>query len=152
MKRISTTLLFVFIAVPFFGCTAPGKYGHLSMAGSDMTIEQLVKHWEDYQVSYAGVNRTQPTALLFDPKGDDLAITLHRYWASVNTKAELSEIMRWMQPPGARIVLYNILDPGDRVFGYLYMLTSPPLIKCVDDRTLCIGNITLRDFEGASQN
>ena len=58
----------------------------------------------------------------------------------------------WMQPSGGRIALYKILGPAQQVFGYLYILASPPEIKVVDDRTLWIGNVTLRDFEGASQN
>ena len=119
MKGISGMLLSAFMVLFFFGCPAPGQYGRLGAAGPDMTIEKLVKHWEEYHVSYAGVNRTQPTALLFDPKGDDLVITLHQYWASVDTEAELSEVIRWLQPSGGRVALYKILGPGQQVFGYL---------------------------------
>lgn len=151
-KRICGFLFAVFAALSFFGCMEPGKYGRLGIAEPDMTIEQLVKHWQDYRVSYAGVNRTQPTALLFDPKGDDRVLTLHRFWGSVNSQDELSEVIQWMRPSSTRVVLYKIMGPGNQVFGYLYTFITPPTIKVVDDKTLWVGNMTLRDFEGAAQN
>ena len=151
-RGIYCLFLLMFSAASIFGCVASGKYGRLRLAGSDMTIDQLVKHWEDYHVSYAGVSVTQPNAILFDPKGDDKVITLHQYWATVKDKSELSEIIRWMGPMSSRVALYRIMGPGDQVFGYIYMSNMSPLIRVVDEKTLWIGNITLRNIEGAGQN
>jgi len=142
----------MFTAASIYGCVASGKYGRLTLAGSDMTIKQLVTHWEDYHVSYAGVNKNTANAILFDPKGDDKVITLHKFWAPVKDKSEVSEIIDWMGPVSSRAALYKIMGPGEQVFGYIYMLRASPLIKVVDERTLWIGNITLRDFKGADQN
>ena len=142
----------MFMAASLYGCVASGEYGRLGLAGSDMTIEQLVTHWEDYHVSYAGVNTNKPNAILFDPKGDDKVITLHKFWTPVKDKSKLSEIMVWMPPVDPRVALYEIRGPGEQVFGYIYMFNAAPLIRVVDEKTLWIDNITLREFEGAGQN
>ena len=148
----SRLLLFMPIAaiLPalFFGCIESGKYGRLSMAGSDMTIEQLQKQWKEYNVSYAGVNAESVNAILFDPKSDGRQITLQQFWVSVNDAGELSELMRWInvfkvEPPS----LYRVLGPGGQVFGYLYMLPSAPEIKVVDENTLWIGDLSERSSE-----
>ena len=129
-----------------FGCVESGNYGRLGMAGSSMTIEQLQTHWKDYTVSFAGVNVKLANAILFDPKNDGREITLQQYWVPVNSAEELSELMRWIhvfksQPPS----LYEVKGPGGQVFGYLYMLPSAPEIKVIDDKTLWIGDLSLRN-------
>ncbi len=145
-------LLSLCSAAIIFGCVAPAKYGRISKAGSGVTIAQLVTHWEQYQVSWAGVSSSQPNAILFDPKGDDRAITLHPYWAPVKDKSELSEIMGWMGPAGSRVALYEIKGPDDQVYGFIYMANVVPLIRVVDEKTLWVGNMTLRNIEGTNQN
>jgi hypothetical protein len=133
-----------------FACS--GKYGQLKKAESGMGIEQLADHFDDYHVSYAGVAINKPTAVLFDPKGDDRSITLHPYWTPVKDRAELSEILNYMRPVYTQVYLYRVMGPGEQVFGYIFMLNVSPLIRVVDEKTLWIGNITLRNFEGAGQN
>ena len=147
-KREKIFLWFIVAIFPafLFGCVESGKYGRLTMAGSAMTIEQLQRHWKDYHVSYAGVDVTLPNAILFDPKNDGREITLQKYWVSVTNAEKLSEVMRWIQvwksqPPS----LYEVKGPGGQVFGYLYMLPSSPVIKVVDDKTLWIGDLSLRN-------
>ena len=151
-RRIYCLLILMFLAASIFGCMASGKYGRLTLAGSDMTIEQLMTQWKEYHIFYAGVSVSQPNAILFDPRGDDRVITLHEYWAPVKNRSELSEIMGWMGPVGSRAALYKIMGPGEQVFGYIYMSNMSPLIRVVDEKTLWIGNMTVRNIEGASQN
>lgn len=134
----------IFLA-SLFGCVETGNYGRLTMAGSNVTIEQLQKNWSNYRVSYAGVNAGLVNAILFDPKKDGREITLQKYWVSVNSADELSELIRWIhvwksQPPS----LYEVLGPGGRIFGYLYMLPSTPLIKVIDENTLWIDDLSER--------
>lgn len=148
----SKPIVFMLIAAIFpvfvFGCVESGSYGRLTMAGSDMTIEQLQKQWKDYKVSYAGVKVESVNAILFDPRNDGREITLQKYWAPIKDSGELSELLRWIhvfkaEPPS----LYRVLGPGGQVFGYLYMLPSTPEIKVVDENTLWIGDLSVRTNE-----
>jgi len=120
------------------------------MAGSDMTIDQLLKNWQDYNVSWTGVSEMNVNAILFDPKNDDGGFSLQHSWVRINDEANLSELMRWInvfrvEPPS----LYRIVGPGDKTFGYLYMLSSSPVIKVVDDKTLYLGNLSQRSESGS---
>ena len=149
-RRISLFFITVFIAAAFAGCMDPSKYGRLRRAGPDMTIDQLLKDSKNYNVYYAGVNLELVNAILFDPKNDDRGFSLQHYWVSVNDDAKLSEAMRWInvfriEPPS----LSRIVGPGDKTFGYLYMLSSSPVIKVVDDKTLYLGNLSQRSESGS---
>ena len=149
VERIFLGLTVVFFLASFFGCMGSGNYGRLRTAGPDMTIDHLQKHWKDYNVYYAGVNLEQVNAILFDPKNDDRTFSLQHYWVPVNDEAKLSELMRWInvfggEPPS----LYRIVAPGDKTFGYLYMLLSSPVIKVVDERTVWLGNLAQRSIGG----
>ena len=147
-ERIFWSLFVVFSLAVLFVCVESGNYGRLTRPGSDMTIDYLQKHWQDYKVSYAGVDVGSVNAILFDPKGDGREITLQKFWVSVNDAAKLSELIRWIhvfkiEGPS----LYGIAGPGGQIFGYLYMLPSSPQIKVVDDKTLWIGNLSERTDE-----
>ncbi len=149
-KQLSSLFFIVFfLLAALAGCVDSGKYGKFRPAGRDMTIEHLVKHWEDYNVYWAGVSVRLTNAILFDPKEDDLTFSPQRFWDPVDTEAELSEVMRWINNFGAEPPsLYRVIGPGDRTFGYLYMLPTSPLIRVVDERTLAISNISERGSIG----
>ena len=152
-ERIFSILIVVFFLAALFGCVESGNYGRLTRPGSDMTIDYLQKHWQNYKVSYAGVDVGSVNAILFDPKGDGRQITLQQFWVSVNDAAKLSELVRWIhvfkiEGPS----LYGVAGPGGQVFGYLYMLPSSPLIKVVDDKTLWIGNLSDRSDDNMGAN
>lgn len=152
-ERIFLSLIVVFFLAVLFGCVESGNYGRLTRAGSDMTIGYLQKHWQDYKVSYAGVNVDTVNAILFDPKGDGREITLQQFWVSVNDAATLSNLIRWIhvfkfEGPS----LYGVVGPGGQVFGYLYMLPSSPQIKVIDDKTLWIGNLSDRSDDNMGAN
>ena len=149
-RRISLFFITAFILAASVGCMDSSKYGRLRMAGSDMTIDQLLKNWQDYNVSWTGVSVMNVNAILFDPKNDDKGFSLQHSWVRINDEANLSELMRWInvfrvEPPS----LYRVVGPGDKTFGYLYMLSSSPVIKVVDERTLYLGNLSQRSESGS---
>jgi hypothetical protein len=145
MKQKCIILAFAAIALYCVACVPSAHYGRLAVSGPDMTIQRLFDRWQDYHVSYAGVDVTLPNAILFDPKGDDKTITLHPYWSPVRDREELQALFAWIQsfkldPPR----LYRIVGPDNRVFGYLYTLDTSAHIKAIDDNTLWIDDMTLR--------
>ena len=149
-KQISLFFITVFILTAFVGCMDSGKYGRLRMAGPDMTIDQLLKNRQDYNVYWAGVSENNVNATLFDPKNDDSTFSLQHYWVPINDAAKLSDLVGWLnvfrvEPPS----LYRVLGPGEKTFGYLYMLSSSPVIKVVDEKTLYLGNLSSRSESGS---
>lgn len=145
MKQKCLIVVFTVIALYCTACGPSAHYGRLAIDGPDVTIQQLSARWQDYYVSYAGVDVTLPNAILFDPKGDDKTITLHKYWSQVHDQEELQDLLTWIQsfkwePPR----LYKIIGPNNRVFGYLYTLDTSAHIKVIDDNTLWIDDMTLR--------
>ena len=147
-ERIFLCLILVFLLASFLGCQESGNRGSLTRPRSDMTIDYLQEHWQDYKVSYAGVNAGSVNAIVFDTKGDGREITLQQFWVSVNDEAKLSELIGWIhvfkiEGPS----LYSVVGFGGQVFGYLYMLPSNPQIKVVDDKTLWIGDLSERTDE-----
>ena len=133
--------LFSCSAVLIFGCVASEKYGQLRLAGSEMNIEQLLKHWEEYDVYWTGVE-SQSAAVLFGLKGDNKVITLHEYWVTVKDKSQLSEVIGLLQRAGASAALYKLMGPGNQVFGYIYKSTPSPSIRIVDEKTVWVDRIT----------
>jgi hypothetical protein len=141
-------LFFIIFSFALSGCLNPAGYGRVKPAGKDMTLDHLVKNWMDYNIHWAGINVRTVNAILFGPKGNDLKFSLQSSWTHVETKEELSELIRWInvfkeQPP----TLYKVLGPDNQTFGYIFMLTSNPLIKVVDAQTLSVSNVTQRNFD-----
>ena len=132
--------LFLCSSVLTFECMAWGRYGQIKPAGPEMNIEQLAAHWEEYHVFWAGVE-SQSAAIVFDIKGDDKVITLHKYWAPVKDKSQLSKTIGLLQRAGSTAALYKIIGPGDQIFGYIYKSTPSPLIKVVNEKTLWVDRI-----------
>ena len=139
-RAIYRFFLFLCSAVLIFGCVASEKYGQLRLAGSEMNIDQLVMHWEEYDVYWAGVG-SQSAAVLFGLKGNDKVITLHGYWATVKHKSELSEVIGLLQRAGGSAALYKLMGSGNQVFGYIYKSTPSPSIRIVDEKTLYVDRI-----------
>lgn len=145
MKRKCLILVFAIMGLSFAACGPSTRYGRLAIDGQEMTIDKLAARWQDYHISYAGVDVNIPNAILFDPKGDDKTITLQKYWSPVHSHEELRELLGSMlsftfYPPR----LYKVIGPNNQVFGYLYTLDTEAHIKVINDKTLWIDDMTLR--------
>ena len=144
-EKIFLRLIVLYFLASLFGCVESENRGSLTMTGSDMTLNHLLKNWKDYNVSYAGVTEDSVNAILFDPKSDGRKITLQPFWVPVDDAGKLSDLISWIhvfkyEGPS----LYSVVGPGGQVFGYLYMLPSRPDIKVVDHNPLFIGNLSER--------
>jgi len=48
--------------------------------GNRVTVQDLVKDWQNYTVHFTGHGRDHPSAVLFDPKDDDRVVIADRWW------------------------------------------------------------------------
>jgi hypothetical protein len=107
-----------------------------------MSLDELVERWQDYDVSYAGYSSTFPTALMFDLKNDDKKLVTDT-WKPIEdletllkVKKDTWESWRYYWPK-----LYKILDPQDRLYGYMYTPWTHVVIKVVDESTLWVEDL-----------
>lgn len=123
------------------GCATGGKHGKVVVSRSGVTIEELYKNWEKYDVYYQGASPSTPFGIIFDPKGDGRKLTFHEYWEPVKDQEELSRLIRRLQARESRMYVQEIISPEKEVYGYLYTLPLNPQIKVVDDKTLWVDKL-----------
>lgn len=140
---------FLFVLVLFLPTACAGLQSHgklrLQPQGKDrVTIEQLVEEWQGYDIHYAGINVNKPSAVLFDPKGDDRSLQVHPWWIKVNRKETLVEIIRWLEfDKHFEPLVWRVLGPDDRFFGYMFTAWTHALIRVVDENTLWVNDLSM---------
>ena len=150
MKSGKSNTILIFVSLVLFllaGCAGLDAYGKLRLLADGkerVTIEQLVDRWQDYDVYYSGIAVHKPSAILFDPKGDERTLQVHPWWVRVEKKDMLLEILKWIDfyrkfPPRLRAVL----GPDNAFFGYMYTPWDHALIKVVDDKTLWVNELSM---------
>ena len=146
-KYFGRMLLLSFLTLPFIqGCAFLDNYARIWVAsgqyGAD--VKDLIAHWQDYNISYAGLSIENPSALLFDTKIDGRSITYEK-WVPVTDENVLMTIVKWLNanvnfPP----TLYKITANNDQLFGYIYTSAmSQAVMKKIDDKTLFAEDIPL---------
>ena len=141
-KYIFLGLLGVFLWSSTNGWAFFDRYGKLRT--SKTNIKEVYRNWKDYHVYYAGPSIGNPSAILFDPKGDPNTLVNDK-WIRVKSQEELSELITWL---GVGIkfypVLWRVLSPDNRLYGFMYTSAmSHAVIKVVDNRTMWVDDIPL---------
>ncbi len=137
MKRRVTFGLIVLVASVFvYGCA---DYGTLRpTAVQDVTIDTLVNSWQDYTVSWTGLNEGEPTGIMFDPKGDGRALT-GEHWYRVENKESLSKMIMWLKfNMNYYPYVWKIVGPDGQFYGYVYTGYTHFAMKVVDERTMLV--------------
>jgi hypothetical protein len=136
----------LFLMLLHSGCVVTENYGKLAMqqGGSRLTPEDLAQTWDRYNVYYAGYSPENPFAMIFDPKGDDKILHVHRFWDPVKDEKTLREAMKWLGVRKERDpYIYRILSPKGDFYGYMYTGLSHVTIKVISDHTLFVDKITM---------
>ena len=144
-KFLSVFLLSLIIS----GCASPQKnYGKLRIlpeSRNDVTIQNLIDKWDDYNIyysdSYDGYNVRSPLGIMFDPKNNDTTLVGDR-WKKVRDQKDLIEMTNWIYPTTQYEPWLNeILGPDDRFYGYLYYSYGFVTLKVVEDKTMFVFNL-----------
>ena len=126
-----------------YGCA---NYGAVKTAGHEMTLETLVNNWEDYTVSWTGLSRGEPTALMFDPKGGDTKL-VGDHWYRVESKEALAELITRLKENDVYYpIVWRMIGPDGQFYGYLYSGWRRTVVKPVDEKTVLVYGVpaTLR--------
>jgi hypothetical protein len=146
MRRMASVTVMLAVLVAAYGCA---NYGVIRPAGNEMPIETLVNNWEDYDVSWTGLSLGEPTALMFDAKGDGKKL-VGDIWHKGESKESLLAFVSSLQ---ANQIFYpfvsRILGSDGQFYGYLYSGWRRTVVKPMDETTVWVYGIpaTLRGEE-----
>lgn len=140
-------VVLVFLISMSFACSALNRYGKLRLARPDeMTIEELRKNWDRYEIYWAGHTLEFPAAIMFDPKDNGTKL-ISDAWEPVETQETLSKLVHnlWID---IQHYLYpkvqKILSPDNRLYGYMYTAWQHAVIKVVDEDTMWVKDLPHR--------
>ena len=142
--------LSVFILVLIIsGCASWQKnYGKLRIlpeTQNEVTIQDLIDKWDDYNVYYSdiydGYNPRAALGIMFDPKNNETTLVGDR-WKKAKDQKDLIEMTKWIYSNTQYEPWLNeILGPDGRFYGYLYYSYGFVTLKMVNDKTMYVFNL-----------
>ena len=124
------------------GCA--GGYGNLKEVGKgEMTVDTLVRNYQNYNVYYLG-DFSLPYAVLFDPKEDGKTVKVGDRWEKVPSQETASKQVGQISTLIGRGVnmprLWKLVGPDGSLFGYVYTAATQLSSNVVDGNTMSVGN------------
>ena len=120
MKKPFIPTIEIFLVILFIaGCSGYGKLRVQTGLGGELSLNDLKENWKDYHIYYTGVGPNDPSAVLFDPKGDARRIQKDR-WKNIADSYLLEQVIGWIEDTKFMPKLHKILGPDNQVYGYLY--------------------------------
>jgi len=111
---MSFFLLSITLVLFMFGCASRGKIKPQPLGKEAMTIQDLQKNWNEYDISYAG-STARPIGIIFDTRNDNKRI-VGDIWIKVEDQETLSRLTGTI--PG-KASLYTITGGKDKyLYGY----------------------------------
>jgi hypothetical protein len=138
MRLMASVIAMLSVIVAGWGCA---NYGAIRPAGNEMTTETLANNWKDYDVTWTGLSLAEPTAIMFDAKGDGKKL-VGDAWHQVESKGSLSAFIGSLEDNHLFYPsVWKILAPDGRVYGYLYSGWSRPVVKPMNETTVWVYGI-----------
>jgi hypothetical protein len=147
MKRYLTGGgLLIGLVLILSGCFGQATYRVVPPAAGNVTIQTLLKNWQDYDVYYAGLDTGTPSAVLFHPKNDNRVVTVDR-WSKVESQELLKNLIESIQRQVALSPFYprlfEIRGPDSHLYGFMFTAWTTVSTKMIDDRTMYVFDIPL---------
>jgi hypothetical protein len=142
-------LSIVLITLIFSSCASwQNNYGKLRIlkeSRSEVTIQDLIDKWDDYNIYYSdifeGYHPRAALGVMFDPKNDGTTL-VGDHWKKVKSQKDLIDITKWIYSNTQYEPWLNeILGPDGRVYGYLYYSYGGVTLKMIDDKTMYVFNL-----------
>jgi hypothetical protein len=148
-KYLTGAILLVGFVLILSGCLGQGIYKVVPAVGGSVTIQDLMKNWQDYNVYYAGLDVGNPSAVMFDRKDDDRVIAVDR-WSKVESRELLTDlidpIQRQVQLASYYPRLFEIQGPDGHLYGFIFTAWGVVSTKMIDDRTVFVFDIPLPPY------
>jgi hypothetical protein len=148
-KRLAGVLAVAGAALAAYGCASYGTVRSQMVYDNRITVQGLLKDWQNYNIYFTGHGRGHPSAVLFEPKDDDRGVIADRWW-----KVEKYEILTDLvdsiqrQLPIAYYYprLLELVGPDNNRYGYVFTSWDHVVAKLVDDRTMVIYDLPLPPY------
>ena len=140
---VNIIALIVVFAILSYGCAGINTYGKLrtTHGKGEITIEDLIKNWQAYDIYYAGYYPTRPSAVIFGLKEDGRKL-VYDEWVPVTDQKTLVNLVNWMDSnPFSYPQTYRILGPDDQSYGFVYSTWNHMLMKKIDEKTMHVFNL-----------
>ena len=140
-KNVCLVLISFLVLLLFGGCATLRSGGVSSVIGphgETITLQELKRNWDAYDIYYAGVSDDGPNALFFDPKNDGKTLS-GKTWEKVEDRELLPgmiDFIRNLNEFDPR--LYSIVGPDHQVYGYVFSPTNEVYLKVIDGKTIYV--------------
>jgi hypothetical protein len=148
-RPVGAVLVAVGLVLAVYGFAMQGYARSQMVYGGQMTVQELVKDWQDYTICFTGHDRGHPSAVLFKPKSDDRVIIADRWWKveQYDILADLVDSIQRQLPIGYYYPrLLELLGPDNHRYGYVFTSWDPVVMKLLDDRTMYICDLPLPPY------
>lgn len=151
MKKYGLTALLIALGLSFLvsGCAGYGKLKYAAPSSSAVTIQDLEKQSQDYEVYYSG-RRDDPSAILFVRKGDDRSLVPSDRWSKVKDTKMVTGLMEALksQPATGEHYprLWLVLGPDNHVYGYMFTAWNRAVLKVIDQKSLFVYDMPLPPY------
>lgn len=148
-KFLATALVLVGLLLVFSGCAVYTGARSQMAHGNRITVQGLVKDWQNFNVYFTGHGRGHPSAVLFEPKEDGRAVIADRWWKveQYEILADLIDSIQRQLPIGFYYPrLLELVDPDNIPYAYVFTSWDHVPVKLVDERTLFVYDIPLPPY------
>lgn len=148
-KFFGTVLVLAGMVLAMYGCASQGYVRSQMVYSNRLTVQTLVKDWQDYTIYFAGHGRGHPSAVLFKPKNDDRVVIADRWW-KVEQYEVLTDLVDSIQRQLPIAYYYprllELLGPDNQRYGYVFTSWDHVVAKLIDDRTLVVYDLPLPPY------
>jgi hypothetical protein len=132
-----------------YGCASYGTIRSQMVYGNRITVQDLVRDWQNYTIYFAGHGRGHPSAVLFEPTDDDIVMIANRWWKveKYEVLIDLVDSIQRQLPIGYYYPrLLELLGPDNHRYGYVFTSWDHVVVKPMDDRTMVIYDLPLPPY------
>jgi hypothetical protein len=148
-KHFGAVLVLAGLTLVAYGCASYGGARSQRVYGNRITVQGLVKDWQDYTVYFTGHGRGHPSAVLFKPKDDDRVVIADRWW-KVEKYEILTDLVDSIQRQTPISFYYprllELLGPDNHRYGYVFTSWDHVVVRLIDDRTMVVYDLPMPPY------
>ncbi len=142
MKLNKFAVLAAMFIVFISGCS--GHHGRIRKqfdTANKVTLAELRKNWNEYDIFYSTRNGRWAAGVIFDPQNNDTKI-VGDSWIKIEDYETLSRSINEITMVYSNAEVHNIEGPDRQIFGYIYYPSHLNLIvRRIDERTLHVSRL-----------
>jgi hypothetical protein len=148
-KHFGVVLVLAALVLTGHGCASYSGSRSQMVHGNRITVQGLVKDWQDYTVYFTGHGRGHPSAVLFKPKDDDRVVIADRWW-KVEKYEILTDLVDSIQRQTPISFYYprllELVGPDNHRYGYVFTSWDHVVVRLIDERTMVVNDLPMPPY------